>query len=429
MAAESYFMNFVSSRKDVEAEFAEHLGKSTREQIRAGLLVDDVRVFEDCIGSVRQLLGGHELGLLAGGPPCQGFSMAGRRSPDDPRNHLVWSFIKFTELLSPLVVLMENVDAIQHAYEQANRASMLSDLEDALQGASARHGGYAIARLSLRADHYGVPQRRKRMFLIGVRKDVACNAAVSDRYQWDSGKGSSKGHYNPLVPVVTSAVVPTASEAIWDLVRSQYAPFDSAPSQRARDYALNARGGDAKQVKVAESSNGESPPNHEFRSHRASTRTRFRLLRLLREQGLTNQVFALAAAGQPGIEPQLAGLEPLLPIEFPTCTVETLGQLASLVRSLPSLKRSQRALDRDAPSPTITTLPDDLCHYEADRTLTVREMARLQSFPDTFVFRGNCTTGGDRRRVQVPQYSQVANAVPPKLATALGMQLRNLVTQ
>ena len=75
------------------------------------------------------------------------------------------------------------------------------------------------------------------------------------------------------------------------------------------------------------------------------------------------------------------------------------------------------------PAPTVTTLPDDLLHYSEPRILTVREMARLQSFPDWFAFKGKYTTGGDLRTKQCPRYTQVGNAVPPLLAELLGQTL------
>ena len=75
------------------------------------------------------------------------------------------------------------------------------------------------------------------------------------------------------------------------------------------------------------------------------------------------------------------------------------------------------------PPPTITSLPDDLLHYAEARTLTVRENARLQTFPDWFVFKGKYTTGGDRRIREVPRFTQVANAVPPLLAELFGTVL------
>lgn len=79
------------------------------------------------------------------------------------------------------------------------------------------------------------------------------------------------------------------------------------------------------------------------------------------------------------------------------------------------------------PAPTITTLPDDILHYCDPRILTVREYARLQSFPDWFVFKGKYTTGGDRRTKECPRYTQVGNAVPPLLALAIARALRDVL--
>ena len=79
------------------------------------------------------------------------------------------------------------------------------------------------------------------------------------------------------------------------------------------------------------------------------------------------------------------------------------------------------------PAPAQLTIPDDLCHYDLEhpRTLTVREMARFQSFPDWFEFRSKVTTGGKMRKFETPQYTQVGNAVPPLLAKSLGEIIKN----
>ena len=77
----------------------------------------------------------------------------------------------------------------------------------------------------------------------------------------------------------------------------------------------------------------------------------------------------------------------------------------------------------DGQSPTVMTISDDYIHYNAPRALTVREMARLQSFDDSFVFQGKRNTGGDKRKTEVPQYTLVGNAVPPLLARAVAMEL------
>lgn len=86
-------------------------------------------------------------------------------------------------------------------------------------------------------------------------------------------------------------------------------------------------------------------------------------------------------------------------------------------------KRNYNCLNADTQSTTILTIGDDYCHYGADRSLTVREMARLQSFDDSFVFQGKRTTGGDRRKIETPQYTQVGNAVPPLMAHAIALEI------
>ena len=73
-------------------------------------------------------------------------------------------------------------------------------------------------------------------------------------------------------------------------------------------------------------------------------------------------------------------------------------------------------------------MPDDLLHYSEPRTLTVRENARLQTFPDWFAFKGKYTTGGHRRRNEVPRFTQVANAVPPVIAEIIGMALWDITS-
>ena len=90
-------------------------------------------------------------------------------------------------------------------------------------------------------------------------------------------------------------------------------------------------------------------------------------------------------------------------------------------------KRCVTPLDGQAPAPTVTTLPDDIVHYSEARTMSVREHARLQSFPDWFSFRGPYTAGGPHRKVACPKYTQVGNAVPPLLAEAIGETLFGLL--
>ncbi len=91
--------------------------------------------------------------------------------------------------------------------------------------------------------------------------------------------------------------------------------------------------------------------------------------------------------------------------------------------NLASAKRNYTVLDPNGQSPTVVTMPDDFIHYSSHRCMTVREMARLQSFDDSFVFQGKRTTGGDSRKNDIPQYSLVGNAVPPLMAKAIANEI------
>ena len=93
---------------------------------------------------------------------------------------------------------------------------------------------------------------------------------------------------------------------------------------------------------------------------------------------------------------------------------EELSQLG-----LESNKRNYTVLNPKGQSPTVVTMPDDFIHYAAFRAMTVREMARLQSFDDSFVFQGKRQTGGNKRKSEIPQYTLVGNAVPPLMARAI----------
>ena len=90
---------------------------------------------------------------------------------------------------------------------------------------------------------------------------------------------------------------------------------------------------------------------------------------------------------------------------------------------LESNKRNYFVLKAEAQSPTVVTMPDDFIHYSQYRAMTVREMARLQSFDDSFVFQGKRQTGGEKRKSEIPQYTLVGNAVPPLMARAIANEI------
>lgn len=415
MAAETYFCNFMGS----PSMWAKHVSLGARESLAAGLMVDSVEVLPQHLDVIdEQLPDG--LDLLAGGPPCQGFSLAGKRAKDDVRNRLVWRFLDVARELEPRIVVMENVPSIHSPFEHGSRASTLSDLSMALKKLPGP--GYVPVVLLLRSDQYGVPQRRKRVFLLGIRADIASRLNVLEG-SWDQESEPLNPMRHPLAPPPSSEDF-TTLDALWDIEEATYRHFEDAPSYVDPSFARWARS----DLTVRPTSSWSLIPNHTFRRHNPETEARFRLIRLFGEKGISGDLFKDAARiPEVVLEHHLAPLEACLPIDLEGIRITSIAELRMRVTRLASKKHSQRWLAPSAPSPTITTLPDDFVHYGQNRTLTVREMARLQSFPDSFVFCGKETTGGEKRRTEVPQYTQVGNAVPPRLSAALGGHLRRLL--
>jgi DNA (cytosine-5)-methyltransferase 1 len=178
--------------------------------------------------------------------------------------------------------------------------------------------------------------------------------------------------------------------------------------------------------------------NHEHRKHSYRVKARFRLYQILNNLNGMKQEAMQVISGKCENEEifkkvYYAFKEEALLIESGETEVfdkpKDLIFFKDYLKKLESKKHSQRAIRSDEPAPAQLTIPDDLCHYSANemRTLTVREMARFQSFPDWFVFRSKTTTGGGQRSFEVPQYTQVGNAVPPLLAYELGKTIKKLL--
>jgi DNA (cytosine-5)-methyltransferase 1 len=174
--------------------------------------------------------------------------------------------------------------------------------------------------------------------------------------------------------------------------------------------------------------------NHEYRSNSELVRRRFRIYQILKQvDNDTNKEVLNILKGESnnlsdGAWEKLANFDYLIESgEF--FIFKTKKSFIAFLNIHPTKKQTQNALIADLPAPAALSIPDDGCHYHHDelRTLTVREMARIQSFPDNFEFRSKVTTGGKMRAFEVPQYTQVGNAVPPLLGRALGLALSNLL--
>lgn len=322
-----------------------------------------------------------QIDLVAGGPPCQGFSNAGRRRADDPRNLLFSSYLELVDLLKPRFVLVENVVGIRSRFH-AHPHGLIENFAAALEKALASE--FYVATDILIAHEFGVPQTRPRFFLIGAHKDQGSQQQVQDFF--DALRVAS----DSFLAERGLPRRPTAADALSDL---EEANTGRIPSPETRGFeAIGYRSpltGYQRQMHT-----GSTGPLADTRlaRHREHIRARFAAL--------------IAAARQNGSR---------------VTTIPAHTRAAWGLR-----KNTIRVLHSDRPAPTITSLPDDLLHYSEPRTLTVRETARLQSFPDTFVFKGNYTTGSQQRRHQVPRFTQVANSVPPLLAEQLGLAIRRL---
>ena len=421
LAAETYFRNLIG---DSSEAWLAHLARPKHEQIRGGLVVGTTA---SVLGRTLRRSLPSQVDLLAGGPPCQGFSLAGLRDPHDRRNELPFEFLDFVHLLRPRAVMIENVLGIGLSF------SRKPDQEPALVqlGRALVQLGYLAEILYVNARHFGVAQNRPRVMVVGLRQADARRwfgrtPSREPPAEWHSARPTP----SLFAPCVCTDEVP-ACAVLGDLNDTGYALGpDEYPSELGPALALR--------LSTQTASPFGRPThlmNHVLRRHSPATEDRFRLIQKLHSHGMRGNPFEIAARYEDpgsGIEAVARWLESGTQLS----AFETAGPkpselstfaLAARIYALRSRKHSQRLINPGLPSPTVVTLPDDLVHYASPRVPTVRELARLQSFPDSFVFHGKETTGGEGRAHQVPQFSQVGNAVPPLLAKAVASRLKNLL--
>jgi DNA (cytosine-5)-methyltransferase 1 len=321
--------------------------------------------------------------LIAGGPPCQGFSMAGKRKPDDPRNRMTEHYLRLVELVQPQVILIENVRGFTSAEHKDPVDGKFSTYERYVLDRLEAQGYQAWSKLLMASD-WGVPQRRPRFFIIAMKRTD--QLGLDPFLRLEVSRKAFVEHKGLQFDLPT-----TTRDAIGDL------------ETRGKELKPNLDGG----VKGFQQIGYGPPP-------------------------VLNPYLKLMRAGAPdnidGLRLPRHGIEVTARFENILETCRRGMHLSEQDRTrLAMKKRSLTPLSPDAPACTITTLPDDVIHYSEPRILTVRECARLQSFPDWFSFKGPYTTGGSRRVSACPRYTQVGNAVPPLLAEALGEVLIGLL--
>ena len=285
--------------------------------------------------------------VLVGGPPCQGFSLAGKREEFDKRNILYSAMVKTAEILKPRVIVLENVPGMLTLYNGLGAKRVKEDFENI--------GYHVYDPKILYAPEYGVPQIRKRVFFVMTLK------------------GEIKGKFEYPLPILSEKNFVTCEQAIGNL-----------PSLNGvMNYSLD-------------------------------------------------QVFDYEKEPQNDYEKLMRKNSVLIQNHIPTKHTEETIRLISLVpegknyKALPEVELQKRKFkynealtryDGSKPSKTIDTGHRTHFHYKWNRIPTVREAARLQSFPDDFIFYGN----------KQEQYRQVGNAVPPLLGKAIAMKIREML--
>ena len=244
--------------------------------------------------------------------------------------------------------------------------------------------GYVATYTVVDASKFGVPQARRRVLIFGVKR-----ALLRDGQEISLGKALEEvrlDHLRDLGLPLERAV--TASEAIGDLDGPKRVVCPDSPKFMSGTYKP-ARSSFARLMrrKIPTSS---TPDSHRFSVH---------------GDGILH-MYQLALATQPP------------------------GRLSkAFMVSCGTKKEKKYVVDPGSPASTITTHPDEFIHFREPRNITVREMARFQSFPDDFHFKGRYTINGPRRRFDVARCSQVGNAVPPLLAAAVGRAMDRIASQ
>lgn len=280
---------------------------------------------------IKPLIGNKEIDVIIGGPPCQGMSLSGSRKFDDPRNKLYLSYIRLVEEIRPKAFVIENVPGLVGLFGGQIKDSIIEKFTDM---------GYDIKYQILCAADYGVPQNRKRVVFVGMKKGT---------YTYPK----------PFEKKVTCSMALDDLPPLVDTLGEDDVPYATAPHN---DYQKLMR------------AKSKSVRNHIAAEHSEKVK----------------KIISLVPDG---------GNYKDLPEEF---------------RTSRNFHVAWTRFASNKPAPTIDTGHRHHFHYKYNRVPTVRECARLQSFPDDFIFLGNKTQ----------QFRQVGNAVPPLLAQAIAETLK-----
>ena len=290
-----------------------------------------------------------EIDVIIGGPPCQGFSLSGKRMIDDERNKLYKSFVNLVSELKPKVFVMENVPGLVRLFKGQVAKQVIEDFTNV---------GYKVKMKILSADNYGVPQQRKRVFFIGLN-EMFFNKEMEYQYPI------------PFMGPGTEIPAWTCKDAIGDL---DFVPDDKSLGEKI-PYEIKPQCQYQKKMRKG----SKYVLNHSITIHKDKTK----------------KIIALVPDG---------------------------GNYKDLPKELQGTRKVHIAwtrMDSQKPCFTIDTGHNHHFHYKENRVPTVRESARIQSFPDNFEFIG----------IKTSQLKQVGNAVPPLLAEAIAKSVIEILEE
>lgn len=342
--------------------------------------------------------------LVCGGPPCQGYSGIGHRrtfkvdKEEIPSNHLYEEMIEVIRAVKPKIFLFENVKGLLSAKWTAKGKK--GEIFRQVLKAFMKIEGYEVRWQLVRAKDYGVPQNRPRVLIVGISSD---HLSLPSDCEVEECKDFR--------------IKPTAVKDKWLPSKGQYTYPHLA------DLLGDLQGGDGHKSDDLRDTAYWNDPNPGIQTW-------------LRTEIHKNGRTRIMGIGSPLLEQEYSKHKEHVVAKFKA--MKKSG--GAIPDEFKTKKFAQRLLfptwGPDGPYITATSLPDDYVHYSEPRTLTVREWARLQTFPDWYIFKGPRTTGGRRRAGDpskgdwsrdVPRYTQIGNAVPVLLAKALGQHFIKLL--
>ena len=322
-----------------------------------------------------------DLSLIVGGPPCQGYSGIGHRrnykvdKKEIPSNFLYKEMVKVINHFNPKAYIFENVRGLLSARWTKNgkKGEIFQDVLKQFKTLKNYNFLYSL----IQSKDYGVPQNRPRILVIGIRKDI-----------------NSKITKDNVFPK-QDRTYPHLAELLGDLVDNNYnknflsVKYLSEPKTKIQKILRLKKNGSSILKK------GDELTDQEYSKHSEQVIRKFKYM------------------------------------------IDNDGKIPSKFKTK---KFAQRLLPKkwngQGPNITATSLPDDYVHFSQPRCLTVREWARLQMFPDWYIFKGKRHTGGLRRAGnpqkgifdrEVPKYTQIGNAVPVELAKRMGLNLKKII--